>query len=199
MTVQGASQFVQTEFPDQFGSGFPGQLTSSSGENSSEVTQFPNETVVFCGRAVVKKTAQDFSNLDMTTSAPYTITAPENTSTADQLVGVVIRPLYGTQNFTDPGSTVPQAGFGEKLGAVPVLKFGSRQTIQVRQAASISPVVEGEPVYAVINVPNAFGLNVGEFSNEADGANTILVPGAIWYRSKSTADAVNNINEIQLL
>lgn len=200
MTVIGAQQFVQNAYNDQYGIGFPGQIesTQDAGTNNA-VLGYSTETLVFCGRAVVKLTVQNFTNNDVANLKPFTIEAPKPASVVADLVGVVYRPYTATQSFVDVDS-VEKAGFGATEVA-PVLPFGTKQRIIVRQDAALGNVAHGEPVYVAIDVANSFGLQVGEFANAAAAtpAHTLLVPNAIWYLSKNTSTAIDDVNVIQLL
>lgn len=209
MTVQGAQPFVQDRFLDQPGGGFPGVIFSYADASYNNVTRsFANEGIVFCGRALVKGTAQDFSNTDNPLFEPYTVKNPIDTSVIADLVGVVTRPTFGvTQNFQDTIATqatpddINKAGFGDKF-IVPVVLFGSKVRIWVRQDASIGDVAQGDPVYVMIDPANSLFLSVGEFSNQApaNAAHGLLVPNAIWFLKKTTRDNdIDPTNIIELL
>jgi hypothetical protein len=209
MTVQGAVPFVQTVFPDQVGGGFPGVIFSGPDASYNNVTRsFGNEGVVFCGRAVTKETDQDFSNNDNPLFEPYTVKNPTDSDVIADLVGVVTRPTFGvTQNFQDTAATqatpdgIDKAGFGDRQ-VVPVVLFGSKVRIWVRQDAAILDVTHGDPVYVMIDAANSFGLAVGEFARAepANAAHALLVPNAIWFLSKTTRDnTLDPTNIIELL
>jgi hypothetical protein len=209
MTVRGAVPFVQTIFPDQVGGGFPGIIFSGPDASYNNVTRsFANEGVVFCGRAVTKLTNQDFSNNDNPLFEPYTVENPKDTSVVSDLVGVVTRPTFGvTQNFQDTVTTQAtpdgedKAGFGDRQVS-PLIMFGSKVRVWVRQDASISDVTHGDPVYVMIDPANSFNLAVGEFARAepANAAHGLLVPNAIWYLSKTARDnTLDPTNIIELL
>ena len=201
MTVEGAVDFVQSSFPDQTGQGSPGQIWQGDQATYNRVVRtYSNEGVVFCGRAVVKATVQDFSTLPPSTQQPFTVELVSDSSVVADLVGIVARPFTATQNFVDL-DTIAKAGFGDK-NVAPVLDFASKHLIIVRQDNSIGDVVHAQPVFVMIDSANSFGLSLGEFSNAitANPAHSLLVPNAIWYFSKTTRDnALDPINVIELL
>lgn len=201
MTVVSSAPFVQNAYNDQYGLGFPGTIFSAqdAGTNN-KVLGYSAEFTVFCGRGVVKRTAQNFTNNDVANLQPFTIMPPTPTSVAGDLVGVVVRPYTVTQNHLDIALAKKIAGFGA-TDVAPILSFGSGQRIIVRQDALLGNVTHGDPVYIAVDTANSLNLEFGEFANQADvaPANTVLVPNAIWYLTKDTSTAVDDVNIIQLL
>lgn len=198
MTVTDARPFVQASFNDQPGFGFPGQLESGMAYVNNVTERPSTETIVFCGRGVAEKTVQNFDGNPPANTAPFTIAAVEAGTTVELLFGIVERPFTATQSFEDV-DTISKAGFGAK-NVVPVIPFGSKQRVLVVQDPILGAVTRRDPVYIMIDAANNFGLQLGEFANAAPAtpAHALLVPNAIWYRSK-TATASDPINTIILL
>ena len=132
MTVIGASPYVQLNYNDQPGYGYPGQLADASEYYTNKIKGYSTESQVFCGRAVRQKTIQNFTTNNVQNVAPFTIDVVTTGLTADLLPGVVYRPFTATQSFEDTDGAF-KAGFGAKT-VVGVLAFGSGQRIFVRQA-----------------------------------------------------------------
>jgi len=201
MAVDGAQPFVQLNFTDQPGIGYPGQQYRASPVSASAVLSFPaGEGPVFCGRMVAIGTAIDYSNNEAFNKVPYSIRLLTSSDDATALVGVVTRPFQATQNFVDPdpNSGEDKAGFGEK-DQVPVVEVGSKEKIIVRQDPGLGAVTQGTAVYVAIedSTTNAAAISIGEFGNAA-GTGMLLVPNAIWYLTK-TATSNDAVNVIQLL
>ena len=198
MTVPDSRPFVQIGFNDQPGFGLPGQLESGQSYINSATRSYSTEATVFCGRGIVRETIQDFSGDFPANIAPFTISVATPASIVPELVGVVNRPFTAMESFEDV-DTIFKAGWAAK-NVVTVVPFGSKQRVYVTQAVALGAVIYGDPVYMMIDVANSFGLQIGEFANSDGGtpAHALLVPNAIWYRSK-TATASDPINTIELL
>jgi hypothetical protein len=200
MTVLGASPFVQSDFNDQPGYGFPGQLQNASEFYNNKIMGYSTESQLFCGRAVRQKTIQTFTTNNVQNVAPFTIDVVTTGIIASAIPGVVVRPFIGSQSYTDTDGAY-KAGFGAKT-VVPILPFGSGQRIIVRQAPGVGTINFGDPVYVALSASNDFGLLVGEFGNALDAVDNdgymLLIPNAIWVLKKATSTSSDQINVIEL-
>jgi hypothetical protein len=200
MTVIGASPYVQVDFNDQPGYGYPGQLESMNQLYNPQTIGYSTEAQVFCGRAVRQKTVQNFSTNNVQNVAPFTIDVVTTGILATAIPGVVTRPFVATQSYTDTDG-VYKAGFGAKT-VVPVIPFGSKARVYVRQAPGVGAIAYGDPVYVALSASNDFGLFVGEFGNALDADDEdgfmLLIPNAIWLLQKTTSTTNDEINIIQL-
>lgn len=200
MTVIGASPYVQLDFNDQPGYGYPGQLASANQFYNPKVMGYSAEAQVFCGRAVLQKTIQNFTTNNVQNVAPFTIDVVSTGVSASDLAGIVTRPFVGTQSYTDTDGEY-KAGFGAKV-VVPVLPFGSGERIYVRQAPGVGAINYGDPVYVALSTSNDYGLLLGEFGNSLDAVTNdgymLLIPNAIWVLKKSTSTTNDEINIIEL-
>ncbi len=199
MAVDGAAPFVQTVFPDQAGIGLPGTIYKPSYHSASEVKTFPaGDGPLFCGRAVVKGTNIDYTNSEVLYASPFTVKEIVTGSVAADLVGVVVRPISGAGNFVDPQDSVEKAGFA-RLDKLPILIFGSKVEIIVRQDLGLGAIDHGNAVYVAKDAVNDAGVKIGEFANDAGGTTgLLLVPNAIWFLKRTTT-AIDPIGVIQLL
>lgn len=198
MTVLGASPYVQSDFNDQPGYGFPGQLQNAQSYYNNKTMGFSTESQVFCGRGVRIKTAQTFTTNNVQNVQPFTIDVVTTGLAAADIAGVVVRPFIGDQSYTDTDGAY-KAGFGAKT-VVPVLPLGSGQRILVRQAPGVGAINYGDPVYLALSTTNDFGLLLGEFGNapNASGSDMLLIPNAIWVFKKGTSSSSDQINAIEL-
>lgn len=195
--------FVQNEYPDYHGRGYPGQFFRLTDAWNDMIESFPVEAdtstvtqFVYCGRIVVQSTAQDATDGTLPVSAPFSVRAPIATDlTAAGFAGVVLRSFIGNVNSSaEEGQR--KAGFPEKTIA-PIVPFGKGIILLVRLAPGLS-VTYGDDVYAATtNIAGPPTLYPGEFSN-ADGGNPNLVqvPNAIWYTTK-TGTQIDQIGAIQ--
>ena len=200
MAVDGASPFVQTVFPDQVGLGLPGTIYKPSYHSASETKSFPaGEGPMFCGRIAIRGTNIDYTNSEGLYSSPFSIRPiVTGDTTAADFVGVVVRPISGAQNFVDTQDSDEKAGFG-KLDKLPILKFGSKVEIIVRQSPGLGAIDHGAAVYVAKDAVNDALVKVGEFATNALGATgLVLVPNAIWF-IKKTSTVSDPIGVIQLL
>lgn len=198
MTVLGASPYVQSDFNDQPGYAYPGQLQNAQQYYNNITQGFSTESQVFCGRGVRVKTVQTFTTNNVQNVAPFTIDLVTTGLAATDIAGIVVRPFIGTQSYTDTDDAY-KAGFGAKT-VVPVLPLGCKQRIFVRQAIGVGAINYGDPVYLALSTTNDFGLLLGEFGNapNASGSNMLLIPNAVWVFKKGTSSTSDQINAIEL-
>jgi hypothetical protein len=155
------------------------------------VTVSENVAVAPSGTFMTTALAQQFLSLDVPAQAGATGTATIGISvlsaaapTIQDFFGVVIRqPIKTSVNssalYGYPGIATkePEAHYVDG-DSVPVLTFGA-----IWVDAEVA-VADRDPVYVRV-APGAGGVNLGTFSNVADGASNILVPNARYCRDSA--------------
>lgn len=193
----GNLSFVQNTYTDNWTRGFPGQVSDMQTMIGFGLETYPNEVEIVMGRGVVRDVSQ-FQNTPSSTPfvsvAPFSVTNPDPSTVAADLVGVAVRPFLTTTNIDESGTFL--AGYPEK-GFVAVLPFGSAHTIFVRIPGGFEVVV-GQAVYIAINGTNDAAISIGEFSTDFAGTTgLLLVPNAQWWINK-TATPDDSVGVIKL-
>lgn len=184
--------FQQTEFFDAPIEGLPGQLVNSQTVSSTTIRSFPAEGAIPMGRAVVKGT--NVTADPTLTQAPFKVRLPiDGVSDETDILGVAIRPLIPAENVSDGASSPTDVAGYIDNSEVAILALRSQELIYVELAAGES-VEPNQAVQVVINT--AGSQTLGSFSQVSTG-NTVTVPGAIFYETKTTT-ASNRIVKVLL-
>ncbi len=204
MSFINSSPYVQLDYPDFHGAGYPGQYFQMTDAWNNVIKSYPvgsgtnDDAFIFCGRMIMQDIAQSDATAGLEgtlpTNAPFSVRALTATdTTASEYLGVVLRSFVGNVNNADEDGQ-RKAGFPEKTIA-PIVPLGKGVILLVRQAAGLS-VTYGDTVYVatdtIVGPPNYFP---GEFAKAA-GTNLVLVPNAIWYTTKTATD-IDQIGAIE--
>jgi hypothetical protein len=179
--------YVQVEYTNFHGAGFPGQFFRATDAWNRELQSFAVDTdaFIFCGRLVVQAVAQtDDGSLPLL--KPFSVKPVVGDEIdASTFAGIVYRPFSGALNDSSEDNE-RKAGFAEKMVSS-IVPFGKGIQLHVRQAPGLS-VAFGDDVYvAIADIAGPPQLFPGEFTNAA-GVNLIQVPNARWYVSKDATD-----------
>ena len=178
--ADGIRSSVQTDYFDNFGALFPGQLADFGSERMAQgVDSYPSEVDIFVGRGVVEGSAltvaaNEFNNLP----SPFGVRQAATSSTSADIVGIVVR-TEGIDN-DDAGNPIYCAN---RMAAVANVGSGLRVG-----ATTTVAITHGEDVYMAVNPTNDATIGVGEFYN-ASGAGLVQVTGARW-RGNAEANTV---------
>lgn len=186
--------YVQLQYNSHPNQGVPGQIT---------FLQYPRENVhcpvgsefVVCGRAVVRgDVITNTPNRWGTTISPWLIEAPTASSTAEDVVGILVR---DDSAYNGPGLAVndTDADFAVGYYQTKVASYCRLGYIHVKNYADTTA---GDPVYMVINETNTFNAKIGEFIPTEVAGVSIEIPGLTWWSSDLNSENATSIVKVNL-
>lgn len=189
---------VQNTYVNNPSRGYAGQLVSVTAATTTIITTNSVTEDIPMGRGVVvgvQQFQEPSGNTPFTSTQPFSVSLPDAGSVAADLVGITVHQFITAQNVDDGSGSNQVAGYCARFKAA-IVPFGSQLEVYVNIPDTFT-VSQGDPVYIAIQVPNAAAIELGAFTNAADGGNTLLVPNAQWWINK-TATTDNTIGVIKL-